>query len=102
MVTFLLCHIVIYDNFVLDKTIYLVVSAAAAAVVSAGAAAAVVSTVAGASTGATAAVSTGASSFVSPPPHEVNDAAIIAIAKNFFIVVFFWFKIIICQLIPQI
>jgi len=44
---------------------------------------------AGVSTGATVVESTGASSLVSPPPHDVNVAAIIAIAKNFFIVVFF-------------
>jgi hypothetical protein len=35
------------------------------------------------------AMSVVASSLESPPPHDVNVAAIIAIAKNFFIVVFF-------------
>ena len=76
------------DN--LSNLSYNYLVAGAAAVVSATLA---VSTTAGAgvSTGATtAAVSVaGAASSVLPPPHEVNVAAINAIAKNFFIVVFF-------------
>jgi hypothetical protein len=66
--------------------IYLVASAGAAAVVSTGAAA-VVSTGAAAvvSTGATVVVSTGVSSvLVSPPPQATREAAMNAIAKNFF------------------
>jgi hypothetical protein len=80
---------------------FFVVSAAGVAIESAGLAIESVAAGAGVSTGATAAESVVASSLVSPPPHEVNVAAIIAIAKNFFIVVFFWFKIIICGLIPH-
>jgi len=68
---------------------YFLAAVSTLAVVSAGAATAAVSTGAGVSTGATVVESTGASSLVSPPPHDVNVAAIIAIAKNFFIVVFF-------------